>query len=83
MSRDEIGARFHHRLVFIHPFPNGNGRHSRLMTDVLMKDLGARRFTWGQGSLVSPSDLRKKYITALKSADNGNIKPLLDFVRSK
>ncbi|WP_237022512.1 mobile mystery protein B [Herbaspirillum frisingense] len=24
---DEIAARFHHQLVSIHPFPNGNGRH--------------------------------------------------------
>lgn len=80
---DEIGARFHHRLVWIHPFPNGNGRHSRLMTDILMKDLGHQRFTWGEGSLIEVSELRNKYIQALKAADNGQFKLLLDFVRMK
>ncbi|MEI8388303.1 MAG: mobile mystery protein B [bacterium] len=80
---DEIGARFHHRLVWIHPFPNGNGRHSRLMTDILMKDLGQPRFSWGEGSLLESSELRNKYIQALKAADNGQFKLLLDFVRMK
>ncbi|HBG48807.1 MAG TPA: mobile mystery protein B [Cyanobacteria bacterium UBA9971] len=82
-SPDEIGARFHHRLVWIHPFPNGNGRHSRLMTDILMKDLGQPRFSWGEGSLIEASELRHKYIQALKSADNGQFLLLLDFIRMK
>jgi len=80
-SPDEIGARFHHRLVWIHPFPNGNGRHSRLMTDILIKDLGQDRFTWGAGSLIEASDLRSQYIKALRAADKGQISLLLDFVR--
>lgn len=78
---DEIGARFHHRLVWIHPFPNGNGRHSRLMTDILIKSLGHQRFSWGAGSLIEVSELRTQYIQALRAADNGQYSLLLDFVR--
>lgn len=82
-SPDEIGARFHHKLVWIHPFPNGNGRHSRLMANILMSKMKQPKFTWGQGSLVEVSELRKKYIDALREADNGNYNSLLDFVRLK
>lgn len=82
-SPDEIGARFHHRLVWIHPFPNGNGRHSRLMTDILMRDMAQPRFTWGESSLIEPSILRRKYIQSLQSADNGQFELLLEFVRMK
>ncbi len=78
---DEIGARFHHRLVWVHPFPNGNGRHSRLMTDVLVKNLGQQRFSWGAGNLVEVSKLRTQYIQALRAADNCQYSLLLDFVR--
>lgn len=78
---DEIGARFHHYLVWIHPFPNGNGRHSRLMTDILMENIGQQRFSWGAKSLIEISSLRQQYIQALKTADSGNISLLLDFVR--
>lgn len=79
---DEIAARFHSKLVFIHPFPNGNGRHSRLMTDALLKKLGSSRFTWGSKSLNERSSVRAQYIESLKEADKENIQPLLDFVRS-
>lgn len=76
----EICARFHHRLVYIHPFPNGNGRHSRLMADLLMEKLGQKPLNWGKGSLVEISKLRKRYIDALHKADRGNYTALLDFV---
>jgi len=79
----EIGARFHHRLVYIHPFPNGNGRHSRLMADLLMKKLNEKPLNWGQGSLVEISELRKTYIEALRKADRGDYSTLLAFVSSK
>lgn len=79
---DEIAARFHHRLVFIHPFPNGNGRHGRLATDLLLGALGQPRFTWGSVNLVDASATRQAYVTALRAADNHNIVPLLEFVRS-
>jgi len=75
----EIAVRFHHRLVYIHPFPNGNGRHSRLMADLLMKKLGQKPLNWGEGSLVEISELRKTYIDALHKADRGNYSSLINF----
>jgi len=78
---DEIGARFHHRLVKIHLFPNGNGRHARLITDILMKSLGESIFTWGNIDLYHEGKIRSKYIAALIEADNNNYKPLIGFVR--
>ncbi len=79
---DEIALRFHHRFTFIHPFPNGNGRHARLMADLLAMELGGERFSWGQGSLRDPGDLRKCYIDALRAADRFDIRPLVAFARS-
>lgn len=79
---DEIGARFHHRLVSIHPFPNGNGRHARLAADMLAMKLGRPRFSWGRESLVSPGDARQRYVAALQAADGHAIDPLLTFMRS-
>jgi Fic-DOC domain mobile mystery protein B len=79
---DEIAVRFHHRLVKIHPFPNGNGRHSRLMADLLVMRLGGERFSWGSASLQAAGDVRACYIAALKAADDHDIGPLLTFARS-
>jgi Fic-DOC domain mobile mystery protein B len=79
---DEIGARFHHRLVAIHPFPNGNGRHARLMTDTLLRHNGADAFTWGGANLKAAGDARDRYLAALRAADGGDYAPLLAFVRS-
>ena len=79
---DEIAVRFHHRLVQIHPFPNGNGRHSRLMADLLVMQLGRERFTWGRTSLQDAGDVRRRYIASLKAADNHDIAPLVKFARS-
>jgi Fic-DOC domain mobile mystery protein B len=80
---DEIAARFHHRLTAIHPFPNGNGRHARLMTDILLVHLlGQPRFTWGSGNLVNAGDCRQQYINALRAADRLDYSLLLAFVRS-
>ncbi len=80
---DEIAARFHHRLVSIHLFPNGNGRHARLTADILMEYvLGKPPFTWGKANLAESGDDRKKYIEALIAADKGEYKYLLEFVRS-
>lgn len=82
-SADEIAYRFHHRFVEIHPFPNGNGRHSRLITDVLITEvLNAEMFSWGKHNLVEDGDERKRYISALKAADNHNYDLLKEFVRS-
>jgi len=79
---DEIAVRFHHRLVAIHAFPNGNGRHARLMADLLVTELGGTRFSWGSGSLATTGDLRRRYIAALHAADGHDIKSLLAFARS-
>ncbi len=73
---DEIAARFHHALVFIHPFPSGNGRWSRLIADILVVRLGQRRFTWGRSALRSAGETRNAYIAALKAADNHDFRPL-------
>ena len=77
----EIAIRFHHRLVQIHPFPNGNGRISRLMADLLIKQFDLQALNWGSGSLTEISELRKEYITALREADNGDYSFLLKFVK--
>lgn len=80
---NESAIRFKHRLVKIHPFPNGNGRHSRLCADILMsKALKQNVFTWGSRNLTNQSDTRSKYLRAIYEADKGNIKPLLEFAQS-
>lgn len=79
---DELAVRFHHRLVSIHPFPNGNGRHARLAADLLVVHLGRARFTWGSGNLAAPVDLRRRYIGALRAADGLEIGKLVAFARS-
>lgn len=78
---DQIATRFHHRLVFLHPFANGNGRHARLVTDLLLMSLGQSRFSWGSKNLSGSSIVRREYIDALRAADSQNYQPLLDFVR--
>lgn len=79
---DQIAIRFHHRLVSIHPFPNGNGRHARLIADVLSEQISAPRFSWGSSSsLVNASALRQQYIAALQRADRGDLTALLGFAR--
>jgi Fic-DOC domain mobile mystery protein B len=79
---DEIAARFHHRIVSIHCFPNGNGRHARLAADLLLKSMGGEQFSWGGKNLVDVGEARKRYIAALQAADGHDIGPLLEFVHS-
>lgn len=78
---DEIAVRFHHRLLVIHLFPNGNGRHGRLLADVLAVKLGQTVFTWGGFSLTRPGEARERYLQAMRAADAGDIAPLLEFAR--
>ena len=79
---DETAARFHHALVWVHPFPNGNGRHSRMMADALLKQLGQKAFSWGDGgNVVSASEVRARYLAALRAADRNDFAELLAFVR--
>lgn len=79
---DEIAARFSHRLVQIHPFPNGNGRHSRIAADLLLVSLGHKRFSWGQSSLIDANETRRRYVDALHAADRHDYRLFLEFVRS-
>ena len=79
---DEIALRFKHRLVAIHPFPNGNGRHSRLCADILIsKGFKKEIFSWGSKNLSNQSETRTEYLNAIYKADNGSYKPLLEFAR--
>ncbi len=79
---DEIAVRFHRDLVWIHPFPNGNGRHSRMMADALAHSMGQLPFSWGSGNLVNANEVRARYLAALRAADQGDYQLLLAFVRS-
>ena len=80
---DEIAIRFKHRIVSIHCFPNGNGRHSRLMADVIIdKIFKLPVFSWGAGNLVKQSYTRTNYLKAVREADKNNYVPLLSFARS-
>lgn len=80
---DEIAVRFSHRIVSIHCFPNGNGRHSRLIADVIISYIFNKPvFTWGRANLVKKSEARKRYITAIQEADKRYINLLLQFARS-
>ena len=72
----------HHRLVSIHPFANGNGRHARFFVDLILESKGLPPFTWGGAALTDASENRSSYISALKQADRGDISALLSFVRS-
>ena len=81
-GNDECAIRFGYRLVVIHPFPNGNGRWSRLAADALIVALGGSRFSWGGPSLTEPTTLRRDYISALQAADSaGDFGPLMAFAR--
>lgn len=79
---DEIAVRYHHRLVAIHPFANGNGRTARFIADLLVQRLGGPVFTWGRVSLTDVGETRRRYIAALRAADDHDIGPLLAFARS-
>lgn len=83
LAPDELCVRFTHRLVsHVHPFPNGNGRHSRLVADALAVSLGEQPFTWGQRLELAPGEPRRRYLDGLRSADAGDIAPLLAFARA-
>ena len=82
MTPDEAGWTFHHRLVKIHPFRNGNGRHARALTDLLLRAKGQQPFTWGRQDLNVSGTTRATYLTALRAADAGDYVPLAGFVRS-
>lgn len=79
---DELAVRFHHRLVFIHPFPNGNGRHGRMAADYLVRALGRHRFSWGADVLDGADEVRRNYHQALQKADRDDYADLVAFARA-
>lgn len=79
---DAAACRLHHRMVEVHPFPNGNGRHAREFTNLVLGSVGAPSFTWGSADLASASTVRTRYIEALRAADAREYGLLLAFVRS-
>ena len=82
-SNHEIAVRLHHKLVQIHPFPNGNGRVSRLMADLVLQRLDGKGLYWGDANLVNVSEARSRYIAALRKADAGDYADLLNFTMGK
>ena len=81
-TADEIAVRFSHRLVAIHPFPNGNGRFSRMVGDLFAQQLGQPRFSWGSQNLVDATTTRRAYVEALRAADAHDLSLLIAFARS-
>ena len=80
---EELAIRFKHRLVSIHCFANGNGRHSRLLADLIMEKLyDSNFFSWGSANLVNATKSRSNYISAIKKADKNDIQPLIAFAKS-
>ena len=80
---EEIAIRFKHRIVSIHCFPNGNGRHSRMMADIIMESIfGNDIFSWHQSNMVKANETRNQYIKALREADKGNFKQLIEFAKN-
>lgn len=77
---DEAAAQLHHRLVKIHPFPNGNGRHARLWCDMVLRQNGHRPFEWKNRELDSDGEARRAYIAALQAADGQDYGPLLSLL---
>ena len=82
-SNREIAVRLHHKLVQIHPFPNGNGRASRLMADLVLEKLEGSKLYWGNTNLVNVSEIRSSYIAALRKADAGDYADLIEFTKSR
>jgi excisionase family DNA binding protein len=69
----ELSAVFHHKLAAIHPFDDGNGRINRLLTNLLLINNGYTLTT------IKRVD-RKRYYDTLQKADNGNLKPFVNFI---
>lgn len=82
-EHDEIAVRFKHRIVSIHCFANGNGRHSRLMADIIIEHIFKKPvFTWGAANLVKQGDARSIYLKAVREADKGKYESLINFARA-
>lgn len=83
MPMVEVAVRIQHKFVVVHPFPNGNGRWSRLVADLIMRSQGAQQLSWGGGgTLGSHDEVRSSYLAALRAADGGDFQELITFARS-
>lgn len=78
-SPAEVAIRFHHRLISIHPFPNGNGRHGRLIADLHLHQIGEKHLGWKGKNLIEANTSRNDYLKAMRLADQGNFQPLIEF----
>lgn len=80
---DEVAIRIKHRIVSIHCFPNGNGRHSRMIADLVIEKIYKQSvFSWGGANLSDNLDIREQYLTAIRKADKGEYDLLMKFARS-
>lgn len=83
MTMVEVAVRVQHKFVVVHPFPNGNGRWSRLVADLIMRSQGAQQLSWGGGkNLGTDADARRSYLAALRAADGGDFQELITFAQS-
>jgi Fic-DOC domain mobile mystery protein B len=81
-DHDRLAVDFHHQLVSIHAFPNGNGRHARFCADRLIENLGGAAFAWGRVDLQVRGEARDRYLQALREADGGDLEALVALARS-
>ncbi len=81
MEMIEQAARLHHRAVFIHPFLNGNGRWARLLANIFMKQSVDKLTIWPEETVGNASVIRDEYLAAVRLADGGDYKPLIDLHR--
>jgi Fic-DOC domain mobile mystery protein B len=82
-SEEEFAILFKHKIVKIHCFANGNGRHSRLLADIIISHIfGKPIFTWNSSNLNKKGEARSNYLTAIRKADSGNIIPLINFAKT-
>ena len=77
LGSEEIAVRIRHRLVWVHPFENGNGRWARLLVNIYLKREGLSLIVWPEENLIAKTDIRERYLRALREADRHNFKPLI------
>lgn len=73
----EIAARLHQRLVWIHPFENGNGRWARMAANLYLHGKGLPLIQWPTDQEFVKKVFKPAYLSALRAADGGDHGPLL------
>lgn len=81
-SAHDVCTALHHCIAQIHPFPNGNGRHARLVARLLAQTMGLERssLTWGSTEYADEDTRKAAYISSLRAADDGDFGPLKSFI---